>query len=275
MFGPISAFQAWYYAAPQGAIVVAASVLLWTSLRNRKWTSPEAANALACLLTAGALTIVYVVSPEEMAGAAHFDQRYPIFALLFFLAAGAWNRAPRIWHWVTAGVVLSVSLYVLGYQTVHCRKFNRDLAAVFDAPVAPQGALGALVYEGPIQIYALAFMPNFYAGAHYFHRSKAILLNVPGWITHPVFLVTPIDPVPGPAANRRPPATRPIRYQNPNFIGPWLLKDGEQRVDFLVSGQALPDSGTGETQFIAERRGLRPAPWRSPSFGFYVPLSAR
>jgi hypothetical protein len=269
LFGPLSAFQVWYYAAPQAISVVAAAALLWTSLRKREWTTPGAVNALACLLAAIAFTLLYMVSPGEVAGGAYFDQKFPILVLVFFFAAAARNEMAEKWHWVMGSAVCAVSLFLLGYQTIQCRRMNVEMADVLDAPTVPRGNVGALTFEGPIMTSHRPFSPMVYGGAYYFIRSHAVMINVPYWIDHPYVLIYPIDPANStPAAP--PPIARGIRLQNTEAVIPWLLKGDPQQLDFLLEGQIRPNSGTGETGLIAERRGLIPAQWKGGYFHLFV-----
>jgi hypothetical protein len=269
LMGPLSAFQVWYFAAPQAISIVIAAALLWTSRRKEEWTMPAALNGLACLFAAIAFTLLYMVSPGVVAGAAYFDQKFPLLALVFFFAAAARNRAPEKWHWAAGIAVCAVSMFILGYQTIQCRRMNVELADVLDAPVMPRGSVGALTFEGPIMTAGRPFSPIVYGGAYYFIRSHAVMINVPYWMDHPYMMVYPINPNGG-AGTQLPPVARGIRLQNTQAVIPWLLKGDPQHLDFLLEGQVRPDSGTGESNVIAQRRGLVPAPWGGGYFHLFV-----
>jgi hypothetical protein len=267
--GPLSAFQVWYYAAPQAISILVALALLWTSRRKRDWTTPDAVNGLACLFAAIAFTLLYMASPGVVAGGAYFDQKFPILALVFLFAAAARNRAPEKWHWAAGIAVCAVSVFVLGYQTIQCRKMNVEMAAVLDAPTMPPGSVGASTFEGPIMTAGRPFSPIVYGGAYYFIRSHAVMINLPYWVDHPYMLIYPIDP--DSSAVTEPPIAGGIRLQNTQAVIPWMLKGDPQHVDFILEGQARPDSGTGESSRIAQPRGLIEAPWNSGYFHLFVP----
>jgi hypothetical protein len=213
-------------------------------------------------------TLLYMVSPGVVAGGAYFDQKFPILALVFFFAAAAWNRAPERWHWVAGAAVCAVSLFLLGYQTIQCRRMNIEMADVLDAPPMPAGSVGAMTFEGPIMTASRPFSPIVYGGAYYFIRSHAVMINVPYWVDHPYMLIYPIDP--DSSAAKRPPIARGIRLQNTEAVIPWMLKGDPQRVDFILEGQVRPGSGTGQTGRIAQARGLIERPWKGEYFHLYA-----
>ncbi len=272
LMGPLSAFQVSYYAAPQAITIVIALALLWTSRRKGDWTAPGAVNGLACLFAAIVFTLIYMVSPGVVAGAAYFDQKFPILALVFLFAAAARNRAPETWHWAGGIAVCAVSVFVLGYQTIQCRKMNVEMAAVLDAPAVSPGSVGVSTFEGPIMTSYRPFSPIVYGAAYYFIRSHAVMINVPYWVDHPYMLIYPIDP--DSFAVTKPPIARGIRLQNTQAVIPWLLKGDPQHIDFILEGQARPDSGTGETRMIAQPRGLIEAPWDGGYFHLFIPPRA-
>jgi hypothetical protein len=269
LLGPIAAFQTWYYAAPQAIMVLAAGALLWSALREKNWTSPEAINGLTCLLMSVILTVFYMVSPGIVARAAYFDQKFPILALVFFLAAAAWNHASIKWHLAAGAAACAVGLLVLGYQTIQCRQMNVELADVFNAPTLPPGSVGALSFEGPRLISHRSFSPMIHGGAYYFIRSHAVLINVPYWIEHPFLLQYPIDPEKSTLA--KPPAAGGIRVQTSEALNVWLIQNQQQQpLDFLLQAQSQPDYNAEQTRKIAEQQGLIEKPWSSGYFHLFV-----
>jgi peptidoglycan/LPS O-acetylase OafA/YrhL len=91
LFGPISPFQVWYYALPLGLMLFAmafrAAVLRFR--RRITWSQPQ-----LVLLGVGTLcALLYIVAPDTFSGGSGFDQRFPIFAVLFVLCAIGSNAA--------------------------------------------------------------------------------------------------------------------------------------------------------------------------------------
>jgi hypothetical protein len=268
MFGPVSAFQTWYYAAPHLFLVVGAAALIWTSLRSKQWARTESASALACLVVAAILTATYVTVPEEMGGAAHFDQRFPIFALVFLIAAAADNRAPARWHAGIGAVALIVSAWTFAWQASYCIGLQNALGFVVEAPRLPPGRVGILAFEGPRQVRPLSFSPTYYGGAYYLLRSRAVLLNAPPWLNHSVMLVRPIERADSSATAFELPAKGSIRLQNPETVMRYLMRE-QRPIDFLLVARATPLSGWSEVCNLARQRGLVEAAG-SPYFILFI-----
>lgn len=180
MFGPISPFQAWYYALPLGLMVFAVGfrVMILVFRRQMTWSQTQ-----LVLLVAGALCVVlYIVAPGAFSGGAFFDQRFPIFALLFILAALASNAAFERGRYrgaiIVAAVIVSIASLI--YQIEFCRHYQVAVDLYRMPPVKP-GAKGAIVMDDASMFLppGLAFAPYRWVAAHYFRHSKAVLLNAP------------------------------------------------------------------------------------------------
>ncbi|HYM05668.1 MAG TPA: hypothetical protein VEU11_03840 [Terriglobales bacterium] len=180
LFGPISPFQVWYYALPLGLIVFAvgirALVLAW---RGRMvWSQAQ----LTLLVSGAACALLYIVAPSAFSGGTSFDQRFPIFALLFTLAALASNAAferGRCRDAILAGAIV-ISIASLVYQIQFCRHYQAAVD-LYRAPAMRAGSKGAIVMDDTSMFLppGLAFGPYRWVGAHYFRHSKAVLLNSP------------------------------------------------------------------------------------------------
>jgi hypothetical protein len=263
MFGPISPFQVWYYALPLGLLLagVALPVLVLALLRRLAWSLPQ----LVLLGVGGFCALLYLVAPDTFSGGSSFDQRFPIFALLFILAAFASSAAferGRV-RVAIAVFALAVSVGGLVYQVEFCRRYQ--LAAdLYRMPVVKAGTKGAIVMDDA-SIYlppGLAFGPYRWVGTHYFRHSKAILLNSP-------FLYTGTMPL-----KIAPSALTPLNPLgseiNPMSMGRVLLSDHPvNEVDFVVFvGDAEHLSADSMLSRLCERYGFVKA-WSTGSVSLY------
>jgi hypothetical protein len=189
LFGPISPFQVWYYALPLGLIVLslAVRVMVLTFRRRMAWSQSQ-----LILLGMGLFcAMLYVMAPETFSGGAYFDQRFPIFAVLFVLAALGSSVAFEQGAY-RAGVVVfafAIGLASLAYQVKFCRQYQ-VAGDLYRLPSVKPGSRGAIVMDDAPNFLptGLAFGPYRWVGAHYFQHSKAVLLNAP-------FLYTPTMPI--------------------------------------------------------------------------------
>ncbi len=264
MLGPISPFQVWYYALPLGLLVAGIGLpVLVLALQSRlTWSLPQ-----RVLLGVGVFcALLYLVAPEKFSGGSSFDQRFPIFALLFILAAFASSAAfehGRVRVAITV-LALVVSVGVLVYQVEFCRRYQ--LATdLYRMPVVKAGTKGAIVMDDA-SIYlppGLAFGPDRWVGAHYFRHSKAILLNSP-------FLYTGTMPL-----KIAPSALTPLNPLgseiNPMSMGRVLLSDHPaNEVDFVVFvGDSEHLSADSMLSRLCARYGFVKA-WSTGSVSMYT-----
>jgi hypothetical protein len=264
MFGPISPFQVWYYALPLGLLVagIGLPVLVFAFRRRLAWSLPQ-----VVLLGVGIFcALLYLVAPDLFSGGSYFDQRFPIFALLFILAAFAssatFEHGP--FRVAIAVFALAVSVGGLVYQVEFCRAYQ--LAAdLYRMPVVKAGTKGAIVMDDA-SIYlppGLAFGPYRWVGAHYFRHSKAILLNSP-------FLYTGTMPLKiAPSALT---SLNPLGSEiNPMSMGRVLLSDHPaNEVDFVVFvGDSEHLSADSMLSRLCERNGFVKA-WSTGSVSMYT-----
>jgi hypothetical protein len=170
------------------------------------------------------------VAPDKFSGGTSFDQRFPIFAVLFLLAALGSNAVLEHGGYriaiVTFAIVVSIGGLV--YQWEFCRRYQVAVD-LYQLPPVKAGAKGAIIMDDA-SIYlppGLAFAPYRWVGADYFRHSKAVLLNSP-------FLYTGTMPL-----KIAPSALTPMNPSgseiNPLSMGRLLLADGPTTdVDFVV-----------------------------------------
>jgi hypothetical protein len=180
LLGPISPFQVWFYALPLGLLLFGLSLLLLVlTFRHRAAWS----KAQLVLLFVGVLCLpLYLVLPGVFSGGAYFDQRFPIFGVLFILGALGSSTAleQRLYRNVILAATIAVSMGGLIYQVRICRRYQLAVE-LYQLPAVKAGAKGAIVMDE--NSFAtpggLAFGPYRWVGAHYFLHSKAVLLNSP------------------------------------------------------------------------------------------------
>jgi hypothetical protein len=180
LFGPISPFQVWYYALPLGLIVFAVGfrVAILVFRRRMVWSQPQ-----LVLLGAGTFcALLYTVAPGTFSGGSGFDQRFPIFAVLFILAALGSGTAFEQGRCRGAIIVVTivVSIASLIYQIEFCRHYQVAVD-LYRLPPVKAGAKGAIIMDDTSMFLppGLAFGPYRWVAANYFRHSKAVLLNSP------------------------------------------------------------------------------------------------
>jgi hypothetical protein len=264
LFGPISPFQVWYYALPLGLIAFAVifRALVLAFRRQIAWSQAQ----FVLLVSGAACALLYIVAPSTFSGGTSFDQRFPIFALFFFLAAIASNAAferGRCRDAILAGAIV-ISIASLVYQIQFCRQYQ--VAVELDRmPAVKAGSKGAIVMEDASMFLpaGLAFGPYRWVGAHYFRHSKAVLLNSP-------FLYTGTMPLKVAPSSLTP--MNPLGTEiSPPGMERLLNSDGPtEEVDFVVfigNTNDLPaDSPLGR---LCARHGFVKA-WSTDSVSMYT-----
>jgi hypothetical protein len=170
----------WYYALPLGLIVFAVGfrVAVLVTRRRMMWSHPQ----LVLLGVGTFCALLYTVAPGTFSGGTGFDQRFPIFAVLFILAALGSSAAFEQGRYRRAVIVftIAVSMASLIYQIEFCRHYQAALD-LYRLPPVKAGAKGAIVMDDASVFLppGLAFGPYRWVAAHYFRHSKAVLLNSP------------------------------------------------------------------------------------------------
>ena len=176
---PIVPFRSPRYRAGLLLLVAIAAAALLTGLwRNRANISPA---ALATAATSGICFTLYTVVPVSINGSFYFPQRFPILWLIFFMAAAAAFRPPRMVAQLAGVVAIAATCIILPQQWINTSRVVSDMSVVLASPPAPPGSVGVIIGELPPNPQGFAFNPFFWGGAHYFRRSKAILANAP-WL---------------------------------------------------------------------------------------------
>jgi|SRR5579871_561067 len=174
-------------------LAAAAITLLLAVARQRRIAISSRAMALA---SASFLCfLLFALMPEWVGGGAFVRERFPIFFVLFLLAAAA-AAAPAIrWSYAPGVIALAVLCLTLGLQYRRAEPMAADLQRLLLADPSQPSTAGMLLQgKSPLEL-DLNFDPYYWAGAHYFRRSHAILLNAP-WLDVPIYMLRPSQPAP-------------------------------------------------------------------------------
>jgi len=151
------------------------------------WKKRELAPSTALLLCALVMIVVLPLLPRDMNGSEHFSDRLAICIWIVAIAAASAGPAlrPRARN-IVAIAAVAVALFAIGLADHLIRPVANRLSLIEDAPVKPH-RLGILL-DAPVREYNryLTFDPYIrWAGARYFRRSNAVLLNSP-WLDLPI-----------------------------------------------------------------------------------------
>ena len=179
----------WVYRGALYAVLVLVFSLAWRGLRGRLRNVSSSAVAVL-LLCAVAMIIVLPLLPRDMNGAQHFSDRLVICIWIAAIAAGSAGPAirPRMRNGMAIAAVL-LAIFAIGLANHFIRPTADRLALIERAPVRLH-KLGILL-DAPIkeQNRSLTFDPYLrWAGARYFRRAQAVMLNSP-WLDQPWLLV--------------------------------------------------------------------------------------
>jgi hypothetical protein len=160
--------------------------LAFRHLRPR-WKGRELGASAALLLCAVAMIVVLPLLPRNMNGSEHFSDRLVICIWLVAIAAASGGPVlqPLLRNTVAIAAA-AMALFALGMADHFIRPVANRLSLIEDAPVKPH-RLGILL-DAPVREYNryLTFDPYIrWAGARYFRRSNAVLLNSP-WLDLPI-----------------------------------------------------------------------------------------
>ena len=158
-----------------------------------KYRGRASSAAIAMMATGAVCFALYCVVPFFINGSAFFPERFPVFFVMFAIAAAAASRPPRICSLAIGGFALYATSAVVLLQWANVSTITRQMRVVLDAPPAQDGSVGLVIAESQRPPKGLAFDPFLWAGAHYFRKSRAILANAP-WLDLPIILIRPTHP---------------------------------------------------------------------------------
>lgn len=149
--------------------------------------------ATAMIGTSAICFTLFFIVPGSINGSWLFPHRFPIFWILFLIAAAAALRPPRLCTLAAGVIALCATSTVVLLQWVNVSRITPAMRPVLDAPPAKAGSVGLIIGEEASDPEGLAFDPFLWGGAHYFRRSRAILANAP-WMDLPIIMIRPAHP---------------------------------------------------------------------------------
>jgi hypothetical protein len=160
-------------------ILCAGLPVAFLSLRRRLHWSVEQLHLLGMAALCG---LLYVISPETFSGGWGFDQRFPIFGLIFLLAALASSPLFQQYRpgWVLVAASVLIGAGTLLYQVNFCGRYQ-IAGDLYRMPPVTEGSAGAIVMDSTAlyQPAGLSFSPYRWVGAFYMLKSKSGFLNAP------------------------------------------------------------------------------------------------
>jgi hypothetical protein len=167
---------------------------------RHSWKNRELDASAVLLLCALAMIVVVPLLPRDMNGSEHFSDRLVICIWIAVIAAASSGPAfrPRLSNIVAISAAL-LALFAIGLADHLIRPVANRLSLIEQVPVKPH-RLGILL-DAPIREHDpyLTFDPYArWAGARYFRRSNAVLLNSP-WLDLPIL---PLGLRPNPLTDR-------------------------------------------------------------------------
>jgi hypothetical protein len=254
--------------------VVAVTLILAVARKRGRVLSPRVA---ALLVTSVACFLLFAFVPEWINGGAFFRERFPIFFVLLLLACAA-AAAPSVrWSYVPgifALVALASTLMLQWQRTSQIAAQLRPLLAA-DSSLPRSGSGLILADRGPLDP-DLSFDPYFWAAAHYFRQSHAILLNAP-WLDLPINILRLSHPDPWNYLDPYP-ETKYVSSQSgcrvPHVdFAIWVgTKAASGRIDSVIRSYCLsPSARAGERLLIYRKNGGMPGccyNWQTAATGF-------
>jgi hypothetical protein len=221
----------------RGCLVVPLAMTLGALLATVwKRRGPASSSAIPLMAISAICFLLYGIVPPVINGSWFFAERFPVFWILFLIAAVAALRPARGLGMAAGALAACVAIGLLLLQWNVVSRIAGDLGPVLDTPVASPGSLGLIIGATTVPGEGLAFDPFMWSGAHYFRRSRAILANTP-WMELPLLLIQQKHPDHWSDAN-------------PDLAGQLLS-------DATAAGETLPSLGlvveTGPAGTAAER----------------------
>lgn len=150
--------------------------------RAASWTVTDVLVVLS-----GLLVVCYPILPPAINGSFYFSDRLMVAAWLVSIAAASGAITNRFTQVASLGFVLSFTVFVMVLAEQRIRPVAEKLAEIDSIPRAQPGNVGFLFASNMPQT-GLAVTPFWWAGASYFERSDAILLNSPWLESHYMIL---------------------------------------------------------------------------------------
>ncbi len=168
------------------AVLLLVLGLAWRGIRRHLRSANSSATAVL-LLCAVAMIVVVPLLPRDMNGSQHFSDRLVICIWIAAIAAGSAGQAlrPRVRNGMAIAASL-LAVFAIGLANHVIRPTADRLALIEQAPVELH-KLGILL-DAPIKekSRSLTFDPYLrWAGARYFRRAQAVMLNSP-WLNLPI-----------------------------------------------------------------------------------------
>ena len=169
-------------------VVLLAIIVLALSKAAWKRRGGVSSTAVALILTSSICFLLYGIVPPEINGSWFFAQRFPVFWILFLIAAVAAIRPPRAWGIAGGAAAGCVTIAVLWLQWSAISTVAGELRPVLETPPEKAGAVGLIIDAPTGALDTLTFDPFMWSGAHYFRRSQAILANAP-WMDLRIIMI--------------------------------------------------------------------------------------
>jgi hypothetical protein len=259
LFSDLSYVTMLFLVALAGSVLLAAR--LWQRRRNFRFT-PGDFTLLACVVC-GAL---YLIAPDGMNGGGLFDERFLLCCLLFFCASVSAVELRKKWRTAVLLALAGASCLNLWIVQRRMAPVVNDLEAVLQAPVVPiasagGSAAGFIVTESQERISPplFSYAPYLWMPAHYFRRSRTVLLNSP-WLALPFTILK----------NR---SGQPYHDKNADEVAGVLEASGPappERVDLVMAMDRFGGAASPAGRRIAGRFGLKRTAWSHGSFALFV-----
>jgi hypothetical protein len=240
--------------------LVVVAVHLWERRRRFAVEANDAVLALALLCAS-----LYPLAPGGVGGGGYLDERFPVLGAAF-LAAFLGREGLRSWQQAGAGCFLAaVACVVLFQQANHCGAAARRIELLERVGVMPAGSTGALLAERrETRLSPLNFDPSFWAGAHYFRRSRAVLANGP-WMDLPFMILNTHTP-PLSDEEQHPYTLASVLAGTPNCMPPGI----PGKLDFfLVTDWTGTQGKRPLVERLAASCGFEAVPWGNSAFFLY------
>ena len=188
---PLVPFTSLGFRASLQCLAGVTGLTLLASLWQHRGRASSAAIAMMAL-SAICFTL-YCVAPRTINGSWFFPERFPVYWVMFMIGAAAAMRPRRLFGMVAGGIALCATSAVLLLLWVNVSRIAREVTVVLEAPPMEAGSGGVIIGERATRPDGLAFDPYLWQGAHYFRRSRGILLNAP-WMDLPILMIRPAHP---------------------------------------------------------------------------------
>lgn len=207
-------------------VLLLSVVLAWRSIRGY-WKEGRYGPGGVLLLCAVTMLAVVPWLPRDMNGSQHFSDRLILCIWIAAIAAG--SAGPAISSRMRNGVAVTATLlavFQIGLANYFVRPTADELSLIDQAPVRLH-RLGILL-DAPVRVHDrfLTFDPYLrWAGARYFRRAGAVMLNSP-WLDLPILPL-------GRRANSLTARLSPFELTVPSRLHRHLMNDSAERRELL------------------------------------------